>query len=89
MPRSVEDILRHADELAARFEDYEPDPAQELQAGAVAALRAAVLERSEAERHLLEAVRLARRRGLPWSAIGSLVGTSGEAARQRYADKVA
>ena len=30
MPRSVEDILRHADELAARFEDYEPDPAQEL-----------------------------------------------------------
>lgn len=89
MPRSVEDILRHADELAARFEDYEPDPAQELDAGAVAELRAAVLERSEAERHLLEAVRLARRSGMPWSAIGTLVGTSGEAARQRYADKVA
>ena len=89
MPRSVEDILRHADELAARFEDYEPDPAQELDAAAVAELRAAVLERSEAERHLLEAVRLARRSGMPWSAIGTLVGTSGEAARQRYADKVA
>jgi hypothetical protein len=89
MPRSVEDILRHADELAARFEDYEPDPAQELDAGAVAELRAAVLERSKAERHLLEAVRLARRSGMPWSAIGTLVGTSGEAARQRYADKVA
>jgi hypothetical protein len=89
MPRSVEDILRHADELAARFENYNPDPAQELDAGAVAALRAAVLERSEAERHLLDAVRLARRSGMPWSAIGTLVGTSGEAARQRYADKVA
>ncbi len=89
MPRSVEDILRHADELAARFEGYEPDPTQELDTGAVAALRAAVLERSEAERHLLEAVRLARRSGIPWSAIGTLVGTSGEAARQRYADKVA
>lgn len=52
-------------------------------------LRAAVVERSEAERHLLEAVRTARRSGMPWSAIGSLVGTSGEAARQRYASKVA
>ena len=30
MPRSVDDILKHADELAARFEDYEPDPSQEL-----------------------------------------------------------
>ena len=89
MPRSVEDILRHADKLAARFEDYEPDPAQELDAAAVTELRAAVLERSEAERHLLEAVRQARRSGMPWSAIGTLVGTSGEAARQRYADKVA
>jgi len=86
MPRSVEDILRHADELAARFENYEPDPAQEL---AAAALRSAVLERSEAERHLLEAVQQARRSGMPWSTIGTLVGTSGEAARQRYADKVA
>lgn len=89
MPRSVDDILRHADELAARFEDYEPDPAQELDAGAVAALRSAVLERSEAERHLLDAVRQARRSGMPWSAIGTLVGTSGEAARQRYGHKVA
>lgn len=89
MPRSVEDILRHADELAARFENYEPDPAQELDANAVAALRSAVLERSEAERHLLEAVRQARHSGMPWSTIGTLVGTSGEAARQRYADKVA
>ena len=89
MPRSVEDIFRHADELAARFEDYEPDPAHELDAGAVAALRSAVLERSAAERHLLEAVRQARHSGMPWSAIGRLVGTSGEAARQRYADKVA
>ncbi len=25
MPRSIQDILEHADELAARFENYEPD----------------------------------------------------------------
>lgn len=89
MPRTVEEILQHADELAARFESYEPNPADELDAGAVALLRAAVAERSEAERHLLEAVRKARKAGMAWSAIGSFVGTSGEAARQRYGTRVA
>lgn len=89
LPRTVEEILQHADELAARFESYEPNPADSLDAGAVALLRAAVAERSEAERHLIEAVRKARESGMPWSAIGSFVGTTGEAARQRYANKVA
>ena len=89
MPRTVEEILQHADELAERFESYEPNPADELDPGAVMLLRAAVAERSEAERHLLEAVRAAREVGIPWSAIGSFVGTSGEAARQRYGKKVA
>ncbi|WP_340540147.1 hypothetical protein [Nocardioides sp. GXZ039] len=89
MPRTVEEILQHADELAARFESYEPDPSDELDAAAVTMLRAAVAERSEAERHLLDAVRAARDSGMPWSAIGTLVGTSGEAARQRYGNRVA
>ncbi|MBK8461239.1 MAG: hypothetical protein WAS07_12010 [Micropruina sp.] len=89
MPRTVDEILQHADELAARFESYEPNPADELDTGAVALLRAAVAERSQAERHLIEAIRKAREAGLPWSTIGTFVGTSGEAARQRYANKVA
>ena len=89
MPRTVEEILQHADELAARFESYEPNPADELDAGAVTLLRAAVAERSQAERHLINAIRKAREAGMPWSAIGTFVGTSGEAARQRYANKVA
>ncbi|MGL5818530.1 MAG: hypothetical protein ACRCYR_13265 [Phycicoccus sp.] len=89
MPRSVDDILKQADELAKRFESYEPDSADELDAGAVAALRAATLERSTAEKHLLDAVGRARSAGLSWSAIGAVVGTSGEAARQRYANRVA
>ena len=29
MPRSIQDILDHADELAARFEEYEPEPGDE------------------------------------------------------------
>ena len=89
VPRSVEEILAHADELASRFEDYEPDPADELDAESVAALRSAVMERSQAERHLFEAVSHARESGMTWAAIGLLLGTSGEAARQRYGGKVA
>lgn len=89
MPRTVDEILQHADELAARFESYEPNPADELDTGAVTLLRAAVAERSQAERHLIDAIRKAREAGMPWSAIGTFVGTSGEAARQRYANKVA
>ena len=89
MPRSVEEILQHADELAARFENYEPNPADELDPTVVTLLREAVRERSQAERHLLDAVRTARQSGMSWSAIGALVGTTGEAARQKYANRVA
>lgn len=89
MPRSVEEILRHAEELAERFEKYEPAEGDELDAGALVLLRAAVQERSQAERHLIEAIRAARESGMSWSAIGAVVGTSGEAARQRYSGRVA
>lgn len=89
MPRSVDEILQHADELAARFKDYEPSEADELDAGVVAALRGAVQERSDAERHMIDAIRIARESGMSWSTIGLFVGTTGEAARQRYSDKVA
>ena len=70
MPRSAEEILQHADQLAERFETYEPDPADELDPHAVTLLRQAVRDRSQAERHLLEAVRAARQSGMSWSAIG-------------------
>jgi hypothetical protein len=89
MPRTVDEILAHADELAARFEDYQPSSEDEVDVAALLGLRAAVQERSDAERHLLEAVDAARAAGLSWAAIGGLVGTSGEAARQRYSGRVA
>lgn len=89
MPRTVEEILARADELAARFENYEPDPANEIDAAAMHALRDAVIEQSSAERHLLEVIKLARGSGMTWATIGAFVGTSGEAARQRYSKRVA
>jgi hypothetical protein len=84
MPRSVEDILKHADELAKRFEQYEPDEHDERDPAALDELRQAVTARSDAERSVRDAVSLARRAGFSWALIGSVIGTSGEAARQRY-----
>ena len=64
MPRTVEEILEHADELAARFETYEPCAEDERDPAAFTALRDAVTERAAAERHLVQAVSLARGSGM-------------------------
>lgn len=87
MPRSVQEILDHADELAARFEDYEPTKGDERDPETYAALRRAVVSRSDAERSIREAVEQARSHGYSWAFIGKIIGTSGEAARQRYGHK--
>lgn len=45
LPRTVDEILAHADQLVARFEQHEPRPEDELDVGAITALRASHLER--------------------------------------------
>ena len=87
MPRTVQDILDHADELARRFETDEPAADDERDAEVFAALRDAAVSRSAAERSVRSAVGQARAHGYSWAFIGALLGTSGEAARQRYATK--
>jgi hypothetical protein len=87
VPRSVQEILDHADELATRFEQYEPAAGDERDAGAYVALRDAVVSRSDAERAIKQAVDQARARGYSWAFVGKIIGTSGEAARQRYGHK--
>jgi hypothetical protein len=60
MPRTIKDILDHADELAKRFEDYEPSATDERDPAVFAELRRAVLSRSDAERSIRDAVKHAR-----------------------------
>jgi len=84
MPRTVKEIIEQAEQLARRFEDYEPDPADRPRAESLAAVHRAVLARAEAEAALAEAVAQARQAGVSWASIGARLGTSGEAARQRY-----
>lgn len=87
MPRSVQEILDHSEQLASRFEDYEPTAGDERDPAAYLALREAVVSRSEAERSIREAVAAARSHGYSWAFVGKILGTSGEAARQRYGHK--
>lgn len=87
VPRSVQAILDHAEDLAQRFEDYEPADGDERDPNVHAALRRAVVSRSDAERAIRDAVDQARAQGYSWAFIGKIIGTSGEAARQRYGHK--
>jgi len=84
MPRSAEEILAHADELARRFEDYEPAPGDVKDAWALREVAKAFGRVARGERDLAAAVSVARADGHTWAAIGAMLGTSGEAARQRY-----
>lgn len=84
MPRSVREILEQAETLARSFEDRVPDTGDREGAESLAVLHQAALRRAEAEAAVAEAVDQARRHGQSWDAIGRRLGTSGEAARQRY-----
>ena len=83
MPRSIQEILDHADELAQRFEDYEPQPGDDRPVEEYLLERAA-LARARSERQILDAVTAARANGISWQRIGELLGTSAQAAQQRY-----
>ncbi len=83
-PRTTRQILEQAEQLSARFEGHEPGDSQMRDAKPLRAVRQAFLDRAEAERVLEETVIEARSEGHSWAAIGTMLGTSGEAARQRY-----
>lgn len=87
MPRSIQEILDHADELAERFENYEPSDGDERPVEEYMLERAA-LDRARTERQVIGAVIAARAAGTSWQMIGNLLGTSAQAAQQRYASIV-
>ena len=88
MPRSIDELVAQADDLADEFEGYEPTHRDRHDEPPLMALRRAAYRRAVVERELLESVRRARRAGASWAQVGKELGTSGEAARQRYVGKV-
>ena len=83
MPRSIQEILDHADELAKRFQDCEPKPGNERPLEEYLLERAA-MARARGEQQVLDAVTTARSKGMSWQRIGDILGTSAQAAQQRY-----
>ena len=88
-PRSIEKIKARANAFADAFadasENYDPKPGdQDAPIPPVMAVRLAAWRRDAAERELADAVHAAREQQLSWREIGEAIGTSGEAARQRY-----
>lgn len=84
-PRSIEDIKARADQFADAFENYNPKPGdQDAPIPPVMAVKLAAWRRDTAERELADAVRAAREKRLSWREVGEAIGTSGDAARQRY-----
>lgn len=86
MPRNAQSIIDHADELAAAFEVAEPKPLDDDQHAAVFDLRDAVVERGRAEAKVQAAVTRARAAGVSWTVLATVLGTSRQAAQQRYGE---
>lgn len=84
MPQSLQHILDHAEEIAARFEQYEPRPEDHRDPAPLHRLRDAVTDRAGAEREIADGVVAMRDAGYSWSVVGGVLGTSAQAAQQRY-----
>ncbi len=83
--RSIEEIKARAEELANAFENYDPKSGdQDAPVPPALAVKLAAWRRDTAEHELAEAVRAAREQRMSWREVGKAIGTSGEAARQRY-----
>ena len=81
----IEETKARADEFAEAFENYEPQPGdEEAPISLVMEMRLAAWRRDVAEQELAEAVSAARSQRTSWRKVGEAIGTSGEAARQRY-----
>jgi hypothetical protein len=83
MPRTLQEILEHADELAERFENHEPAEGDRM-TDAELALSRAVIASARSDKAVADAVAAARATGSSWTRIATLVGTSAQSARERF-----
>ena len=83
-PRTLEEMLAAVEEVARQLQT---DAAAIAADDPLQAVRSAFKARAFAEKHLADRIAEARSAGISWAAIGTMVGTSGEAARQRYGRK--
>lgn len=84
MPKSSQQLIDDLERLAQRFEEYDPRPEHRRDPELYRNLEAAVRARGEAEQAIVTTVAAMRADGDSWATIGWILGTSGQAAQQRY-----
>lgn len=72
------------DEIETANGGQGPDPIATFEGPALAAILAALRDRSEAQARIDAAVAQARAEGASWTAIGAMLGVSRQAALKRY-----
>ena len=86
MRPSLADLIANANRLADAFENHDPKPEDfDAPLPPLMAVKLSAFGRAAAEKELAEAIHAAREAQLSWRELGEAIGTSGEAARQRYA----
>jgi hypothetical protein len=88
MPRSLSELIEHADFYTKQFEDYPTSSEDAIDSDIFKALWSAGQQKSALENSIAELVIKARSEDMSWKLIGQILGTSGEAARQRYGSLV-
>ena len=84
MPKSSQQLIDGLDSLVERFENYEPREQDRRDPQLYRNLEAAVRARAESEQAIVAAVTAMRADGDSWATIGWILGTTGQAAQQRY-----
>lgn len=84
MPKSSQQLIDDLDSLVERFESYEPREQDRRDPQLYRNLEAAVRARAESEQAIVAAVAAMRADGDSWATIGWILGTTGQAAQQRY-----
>lgn len=79
MARTLDDITTRQDEIAPRFEDYEPQSGDRRAPRPLESLRNA-----DTDAAVARAVREARQASYGWGTLANPLGTTGEDARWRY-----
>ncbi len=84
-PRTLEEMLAAVEEITGQLAAEAARTSGALEPlDPLAAVAAAFESRAWAEKHLADRIAEARAAGCSWASIGAMLGTSGEAARQRY-----
>ena len=88
MPRSLAELIKQGDFYAQQFEDFPTDAEDGIELETFKALWSAGQQKSVLENSIAELVTKARLENMSWKLIGQILGTTGEAARQRYGPTV-